>query len=41
MQYRVHRGERLPEIGFGCYALSGAYGQKDPEQFVALICRRS
>jgi aryl-alcohol dehydrogenase-like predicted oxidoreductase len=39
MRYRVHRGEKLSEIGFGCYALSGAYGQKDPEQFVALVRR--
>lgn len=37
MQYRTHRGESLSEIGFGCYALSGAYGQKDLGQSVALI----
>ena len=39
MEYRTCRGEKLSEIGFGCYALSGAYGQKDPSQFVALIQR--
>jgi aryl-alcohol dehydrogenase-like predicted oxidoreductase len=39
MRYRTHRGEELSEIGLGCYALSGAYGQKDPEQFAALIRR--
>jgi aryl-alcohol dehydrogenase-like predicted oxidoreductase len=39
MQYRTHRGESLSEIGFGCYALSGAYGQRDPERFLALIQR--
>jgi aryl-alcohol dehydrogenase-like predicted oxidoreductase len=39
MQYRTHRGESLSEVGFGCYALSGAYGQKDPRQSVALIHR--
>jgi aryl-alcohol dehydrogenase-like predicted oxidoreductase len=37
MQYRVHRGEKLSEIGLGCYALSGAYGHKDPESFVGLL----
>ena len=39
MQYRTHRGESLSEIGLGCYALSGAYGQRDPERFLALIQR--
>jgi aryl-alcohol dehydrogenase-like predicted oxidoreductase len=39
MQYRTHRRETLSEIGFGCYALSGAYGRMDPEQFKAVIRR--
>jgi aryl-alcohol dehydrogenase-like predicted oxidoreductase len=39
MRYRTHKGERLSEIGIGCYALSGAYGRKDPEQFVGLLRR--
>jgi aryl-alcohol dehydrogenase-like predicted oxidoreductase len=37
MQTRIHRGEKLSEIGLGCYALSGAYGPKDPESFVELV----
>jgi aryl-alcohol dehydrogenase-like predicted oxidoreductase len=39
MQYRVHQGERLSEIGMGCYAISGAYGRRDPESFVGLLRR--
>jgi aryl-alcohol dehydrogenase-like predicted oxidoreductase len=39
MQYRLHRGERLSEIGLGCYALSGAYGRRDPESFIGLLRR--
>jgi len=39
MRYRAHRGERLSEIGIGCYALGGAYGKKDPEQFIGLLRR--
>jgi aryl-alcohol dehydrogenase-like predicted oxidoreductase len=39
MQYRVHRGEKLSEIGLGCYAISGAYGQRDPESFIGLLRR--
>ena len=39
MQYRVHRGQELSEIGLGCYALSGAYGQRDPESFSGLLRR--
>lgn len=27
MRYRTHRGEKLSEIGIGCYSLSGAYGK--------------
>jgi aryl-alcohol dehydrogenase-like predicted oxidoreductase len=39
MRYRTHRGEKLSEIGFGCYALSGAYGKKESDPFVKLIRR--
>jgi aryl-alcohol dehydrogenase-like predicted oxidoreductase len=39
MRYRTHRGEKLPEIGLGCYALSGAYGKRESEPFVKLIRR--
>ncbi len=39
MHYRTHQNERLSEIGFGCYALGGSYGQVDPERFVGLIRR--
>lgn len=39
MQYRSYRGEKLSEIGLGCYALSGAYGPQDAEQFVGVIRR--
>ncbi len=39
MRYRTHKTETISEIGFGCYALSGAYGKKEPQQFVALIRR--
>ena len=39
MRYRTHRGEKLSEIGLGCYALSGAYGKKEAEPFVTLIRR--
>ena len=37
MRYRIHKDERLSEIGIGCYALSGVYGKKDPEQFIGLL----
>jgi aryl-alcohol dehydrogenase-like predicted oxidoreductase len=37
MQYRVHRGETLSEIGMGCYAISGVYGKRDPKSFVGLL----
>jgi aryl-alcohol dehydrogenase-like predicted oxidoreductase len=39
MQYRTHKGQKLSEIGIGCYALSGVYGKKDPEQFIGLLQR--
>lgn len=40
MEYREHRGQRLSEIGVGCYALSGAYGRRGPGYF-ADIARRA
>jgi aryl-alcohol dehydrogenase-like predicted oxidoreductase len=39
MEYRTHRNETLPEIGVGCYALSGVYGKVDPEQFSSVLRR--
>jgi len=39
MHYRSHQGEKVSAIGIGCYALSGAYGGKDPEQFAAMVRR--
>lgn len=39
MRYRTHRGEKLPEIGLGCYALSGAYGKRESKPFTTLIRR--
>jgi aryl-alcohol dehydrogenase-like predicted oxidoreductase len=39
MQYREHLGDRLSEIGIGCYALSGVYGTKDAGQFIGLLRR--
>ncbi len=39
MRYRIHLDERLSEIGIGCYGLSGAYGDKDREQFVEVVRR--
>jgi aryl-alcohol dehydrogenase-like predicted oxidoreductase len=39
MKYREHAGETLSEIGLGCYALSGAYGHREPEQFIKVIRR--
>jgi hypothetical protein len=37
MEYRTHSGEELSAIGIGCYGVGGAYGAKDPEQFVRLF----
>jgi len=39
MRYRSHRGEKISEVGFGCYSLSGAYGAKDPEDVKKVIVR--
>jgi len=37
MEYRTHRGCSVSEIGVGCYALSGAYGQKDPQSYRQML----
>ena len=37
MLYRKFKGFTFSEIGIGCYALGGAYGQKDPQQFRKLL----
>jgi aryl-alcohol dehydrogenase-like predicted oxidoreductase len=39
IKYRLHKGERLSEIGIGCYALSDVYGRKDPAEFQRMIRR--
>jgi aryl-alcohol dehydrogenase-like predicted oxidoreductase len=37
MLYRTHQSITLSEIGLGCYALSGAYGQKDLDQYRKML----
>ena len=37
--YRSHGGERLSEIGVGCYAVGGVYGPRDPEAFIGVLRR--
>lgn len=37
MLYRTHHSTELSEIGVGCYALSGAYGKKDPERYRKML----
>ncbi len=37
MDYMRHQGQTLSAIGLGCYAISGAYGKRDPESFVSLL----
>ena len=39
MEYRSHQGFEISALGVGCYALSGAYGPKDPQQFKAMLHR--
>lgn len=39
MEYRKHQGWAISEIGIGCYALSGAYGTKDPQEFARMLGR--
>jgi aryl-alcohol dehydrogenase-like predicted oxidoreductase len=37
MKSRFHHGEKIYEISLGGYALSGAYGKKDPQQFIGIV----
>ena len=39
MKYRVHDGVSISEVGIGCYALGGAYGRKDVNEFRRMIVR--
>ena len=39
MEYRERNGFRISEVGVGCYALSGAYGTKDLEEFKRMLRR--
>jgi len=39
MNFRKKQGFNLSEIGIGCYALSGAYGYKDPQVFTKILRR--
>jgi aryl-alcohol dehydrogenase-like predicted oxidoreductase len=39
LNYRTHHGCTFSEIGIGCYALSGAYGQKDPHSYRQMLQR--
>jgi aryl-alcohol dehydrogenase-like predicted oxidoreductase len=39
MEYRLHKDEKISEIGWGGYALSGVYGKKDPDAFIGVIRR--
>ena len=39
MRYRSHKGQKVSEVGYGCYSLSGAYGIKDPKAVKKVIVR--
>ena len=39
MQYRTHQGLIISEIGVGCYALGGVYGQVDQPEFQSMLRR--
>ena len=39
MEYREHRGLALSEVGVGGYALAGAYGPVDQQEFLTLLRR--
>lgn len=39
MKHREHGGVSLSEIGIGCYAYSGVYGRKDPQEFRRTLLR--
>ncbi len=37
MEYRIHKGITLSEIGVGLYALAGVYGKKDVNEFKRML----
>jgi aryl-alcohol dehydrogenase-like predicted oxidoreductase len=37
MQYRTHQGITISELGVGCYALGGVYGQVDQREFQTML----
>jgi aryl-alcohol dehydrogenase-like predicted oxidoreductase len=39
MEYRTHQNLTLSEIGVGCYALGGVYGQVDRQEFQVMLRR--
>jgi aryl-alcohol dehydrogenase-like predicted oxidoreductase len=39
VNYRHHAGEAISEVGLGCYALSGAYGHREPNAFLRVVRR--
>ena len=39
MQYRTHQDLIISEIGVGCYALGGVYGQVDQPEFQFMLRR--
>jgi aryl-alcohol dehydrogenase-like predicted oxidoreductase len=39
MEYRTHQDLSISEIGVGCYALSGAYGPRSPDDFARVLER--
>ncbi|MBE0410403.1 MAG: aldo/keto reductase [Anaerolineales bacterium] len=39
MQYRIHKNFKISEIGVGCYALAGVYGEKDVAGFKAMLVK--
>ena len=39
MEYRTHQGFTISEIGVGCYALGGVYGQVDQPEFQSMLRR--
>lgn len=39
VEYREHQGLALSQVGIGCYALSGVYGAKDPQEFARMLDR--
>jgi len=37
MKYRLHKDFEISEIGVGCYALGGVYGEKDVNEFKRML----